>query len=255
MKEFLLYKLYMGMLVVIEYIISIIIFIFLLFGVFVMSTNTYTLIVFFCIIGAFYTLFLLNASKIKGKIGEYITQKVIESYCEKRGYRYLYDIMIENEKVKTSQIDHLIITKKGIAVIETKFHSGTIYGSEYNKNWTYIVRDDKNKKHKNSYHNPLMQNYGHIEALKKVIDEDIQFYNIVLYIDNVNLKKCEVSNRFSKVGYTYDLNSIIEQFDLISDKEISKLKSYEIYNKLYYLNIVDKEERKEHILRIRQNKA
>lgn len=251
MKEFYIYKMYMFLFEILRITIMLIfgIITFLLLpSIFSSTINTIIFFIVFIMIIMF-SFYYIHI--IKGKIGEYITQKVIESYCNKRGYSYLYDIMVKNEIVETSQIDHLIITKKGIAVIETKYHKGTIYGSEYAKEWTYITRDDNNKKHKNRYSNPIKQNYGHIQALKKILDKEVEFYNVVLYIDNVNLKKCKISNKFTRVGYTYNLNEIIEELDTLSETTISKIEAYEIYNKFKYLNIIDKKERKEHVKRIR----
>lgn len=257
MKEFYIYKMYMFLFEVLR--ISIILISVILSIVLLPSTlsSTVNTIIFFTVIITIAIFVSYYMSIIKGKIGEFITQKVIESYCNKRGYSYLYDIMVKNEVVETSQIDHLIITKKGIAVIETKYHKGTIYGSEYAKEWTYITRDDNNKKHKNRYSNPIKQNYGHIAALKKILDKEVEFYNVVLYIDNVNLKTVKTSNNFTRVGYTYNLNEIIEELDTLSTTTISKIEAYEIYNKFKYLNIVDKKEKKEHVKRIRKkyNKA
>lgn len=253
MKEFFIYKLYMFLFEIVRCVIIIVLAVGVISMLPVILTNIITVIAAFVITilaGVFAQSYM---SEIKGKVGEYITQKVIESYCNKRGYSYLYDVIIKNDLLETSQIDHLIMTRKGIAVIETKFHAGTIYGSEYDKNWTYIVRGSDNRKHKNYYHNPIKQNYGHIEALKKIVDKDVEYYNIVLFIDTVNLKKCETKNKFTKVGYTYDLNEILENFDSLSEKKISSIEAYEIYNKIKESNITDKILREEHIDRIKEN--
>lgn len=257
MKEFILYKFYMGLLTIVQYLLLLILFIIFLIMLPTMLINSVTMLISLAVIVIGLAFGLIYLTKIKGKIGEYITQKVIESYCNKRGYAYLYDVMVKNDNqdVTTSQIDHLIITRRGIAVIETKFHSGTIYGSEYDKDWTYITRDNDNRKHKHSYHNPLRQNYGHIEALKKIVDRDVEYYNMVLFIDTVNFAKCEAKNKFSKVGYTYDLNNILENFDSLSEKKISSTESFEIYNKIKGVNITDKESRVQHIEEINKIKT
>ena len=255
MKEFLVYKIYMFLFELLRVLIIIILGIFIIVSLPTILASTTNVIIAFSIFVIAGIVSQLYMSKIKGKVGEYITQKVIESYCNKRGYSYLYDVMInnENEKVVTSQIDHIIITRRGIAVIETKFHTGTISGSDYDKNLKYFTRDSDNKKHSNYYHNPIMQNYGHVEALKKVVDKEVEYYNIVLYIDTVNLDKFKTTNKFIKVGYTYDLNDILEKFDLLSEKKISSMEACEIYNKIKEANIQDKESRKDHIRRIKEN--
>jgi|GEM_PF-3100459 len=255
MKEFLVYKIYMFLFEVAICLIIIVLAIFAFSMLPVILSSTANVIIAMAIFVAAGIYSQLYMNRIKGKIGEYITQKVIESYCNKRGYSYLYDVMIKNDMIETSQIDHLIITRRGIAVIETKFHTGKIYGSEFAKDWTYITRGEDNKKHKHFYHNPVMQNYGHVEALKEIVDRDVEYYNMVLFIDTVNLDKCKIENKFTKVGYTYHLNDILEKFDSLSEKRISSVEACEMYNKIKEANIQDRESRKEHINRIRESHA
>ncbi|WP_456273194.1 nuclease-related domain-containing protein [Bacillus sp. AK031] len=82
--------------------------------------------------------------------------------------------MIKNSHSRSgySQIDHAIIIPYGIIVIETKNYQGTIYGGKDRKNWLI------NGKFKML--NPLKQNYGHIQALKKLVKPEYQDSSIPL---------------------------------------------------------------------------
>ncbi len=99
-------------------------------------------------------------------------------------FMYLNDLLIENPKSKTgySQIDHVVITPYGIFVIETKNYQGTIYGGKDRKAWLI------NRKFKMM--NPLMQNFGHINALKNVIEKkyDPHFISIVSFTKRCTFK-------------------------------------------------------------------
>lgn len=203
----------------------------------------------------FYIL-LKNIDVLKGSIGEAITRLIIQNYCNDSHYINMNDIVLKNTMLGYSQIDHIIITTKGIGVIETKYHVDyDIYGSEYDKTWTYVKIDKNNNCYKNQRNNPMKQNYGHIQAIKELIkDESIQYYNIVSFIDTVTIKKCDIVNKNSKCIYTYDLPKTIEEL-VISDKseKLGIAKMSKIICKLQEANITDKNIRREHIQNIKDN--
>ncbi|KGX91247.1 nuclease-related domain-containing protein [Pontibacillus marinus] len=98
----------------------------------------------------------------KGELGEYKIDIQLDQLPDE--YRYLSDLLIENPQSKSgySQVDHVILTPYGIIVIETKNYQGTIYGGKKRKTWSV------NGKFKMM--NPFIQNYGHIEAIKHIIE-------------------------------------------------------------------------------------
>jgi hypothetical protein len=103
----------------------------------------------------------IKAERI-GELGEYKIDIQLDQLPKE--YKYLSDLLIKNPKAKSgySQIDHVVITPYGIFVIETKNYQGTIYGGKDRKTWSI------NGKYKMM--NPFFQNYGHIEAIKSLID-------------------------------------------------------------------------------------
>ena len=48
-------------------------------------------------------------------------------------------------KNKTHQIDHVIVSSKGIFSVETKNYSGRIYGEDNQKEWTQVLNYGKVK--------------------------------------------------------------------------------------------------------------
>lgn len=118
----------------------------------------------------------------KGELGEYKINIQLDQLP--KDYRYLSDLFVENPKAKSgySQIDHLVITPYGIMVIETKNYQGTIYGAKNQKNWLI------NGKFKMG--NPFVQNYGHIQALKSLIDKKYHslFISIVSFTKRCTFK-------------------------------------------------------------------
>ena len=139
----------------------------------------------------------------------------------------------------THQIDHLVISKYGIFVIEMKNYSGLIIGDEYKSNWTQYLG-----KKKSDFKNPIHQNYGHTKALEKILNMDNKiFIPIVCFSDQAKLK----TNTKSVVIQLEKLIKTIKKFYLIQlDMDIK-----EIANQIQSLNITNKHERKKHIKNIK----
>ena len=71
--------------------------------------------------------------QIIGKAGEHWVKKELNK-LDKNKYHILNDVMIE-ENNTTHQIDHIVVSKYGIFVIETKQYNNYIKGNIYSKNW------------------------------------------------------------------------------------------------------------------------
>ena len=56
-------------------------------------------------------------------------------------YHVFNDVYL-NSNGRSSQIDHVVISKFGIFVIETKNYSGAIYGSENMEHWTQYLQGE-----------------------------------------------------------------------------------------------------------------
>src|SRR5262245_49165760 len=72
-----------------------------------------------------------------------------------KDYRHFKRILVPTSR-GTSEIDHLIVSRFGLFVIELKDHSGWIFGDENDAYWTAVYF-----RKKFSFQNPLRQNYGH----------------------------------------------------------------------------------------------
>jgi hypothetical protein len=65
----------------------------------------------------------------------------------------------------TTQIDHVLVSTRGVFVIETKNYSGWIFGNEKSAKWTQVIY-----KKKSSFQNPLRQNYKHQKVVQNILD-------------------------------------------------------------------------------------
>lgn len=65
----------------------------------------------------------------------------------------------------TTQIDHILVSRFGVFVIETKHYKGWIFANAKHANWTQVLFRKKFQ-----LQNPLLQNYRHVRAVQSLLD-------------------------------------------------------------------------------------
>jgi hypothetical protein len=65
----------------------------------------------------------------------------------------------------TTQIDHVLVSRFGIFVIETKDYKGWIFAGPRDRYWTQVLYRAKFK-----FQNPLHQNHRHVRAIQELLD-------------------------------------------------------------------------------------
>lgn len=150
---------------------------------------------------------------------------------------------------KTTEIDLLMITRKGIYVFESKNYSGWIFGNENYKTWTQIIYQKRNK-----FLNPIWQNKKHILALDGALKEfdNIRFESYIVFSKRCTLKKVIYDQRKYKVIKRNGvIDNIIESLesndDILSEEQIK-----EIYNYLNKYSHASDNIKNEHIASIRK---
>lgn len=183
----------------------------------------------------------------KGKLGEYLTYKHLCG-AEKNGAKFLFNIYIPKGQEGTTEIDVLMIHKKGLFVFESKNYSGWIFGSENQKNWYQTLPQGKGRSHKESFYNPIMQNRTHIKHLKALVGEDIPTHSVITFSERCILKKVDVKSEDIRVinrDKVYDTVAAIcvkSDVAVLSNEQISG-----IYHKLYPYTQVSEATKEQHI--------
>ena len=177
-----------------------------------------------------------NMTQVVGFAGEYWVQKELNKLPGE--YLFLSDVMLEIDG-KTTQIDHIVFSKYGIFVIETKQRNTYITGNEHDKYW--IVKAGRKKHY---MYNPIHQNYGHKKAIEQILGlNDNQVIDIVCVSGQANLRI--KSNKVVRVERLVDR--------ILFEKE-EKIEDYvSMAHRINAMNIVDKKYRKQHIEDIKEN--
>ena len=92
----------------------------------------------------------------KGTCGEAIISILLRLSLNRRKYHIIDNVTLKTPD-GTTQIDHIVVSRKGVFVIETKNMSGWIFGSEKQVEWTQSFPS----KRKYKFKNPIHQNYKH----------------------------------------------------------------------------------------------
>ncbi len=110
----------------------------------------------------------------KGYYGEYLVFSALFNGTSGAG-KFLMNLEVPKEHGGTTEIDLLFIHETGIYVFEIKHYKGIIYGSEDQQNWVQYFRTVKN----NAFYNPILQNDGHIKALRYNLPDETLYSYVV----------------------------------------------------------------------------
>ena len=183
-----------------------------------------------------------NYKDIKGSIGEKKVNQILENINDSK---LLKDVILKTEN-GTTQIDHILIHKKGIFVIETKNFKGWIFGKEKDKYWVQSIYNKKSK-----FYNPIRQNYGHIKAIESYLPENRRniLRSIIIFSNNCEFKNLQVTTPVIKMRYLSNYINYIEGDVRLTNADIDYF--YMLLNKN---NIMDLEQRKNHVNFVKERK-
>lgn len=135
-------------------------------------------------------------SFVKGWVGETVGAIAQKLLLDPKVYFPLNNITLQTEN-GTTQIDHIIISKFGIFVIEAKNMAGWIFGDPKRPQWTQSLYGKKFQ-----FQNPLHQNYRHTKALQEFLQVDeSNLISFVMFWGDCEFKTAMPENVRS-TGYT-----------------------------------------------------
>lgn len=162
----------------------------------------------------FFPLLKIFMPLIKGKVGESVVNLAAKLRLDPNVYHLLKDVTIPS-KTGTTQIDHVIVSKFGLFVIETKNYKGWIYADAKDAKWTQV-----HFKQKHRFQNPLRQNYAHICALSDLlgIPKD-KTHGVVCFMGDAKFKTEVPEGVFLEGRYVNHIESF--QTELFSKEEVA----------------------------------
>ena len=96
--------------------------------------------------------------------GEILVRQSLINCMPANAWHLLNNVTLKLDK-GTTQIDHVLISRFGVFVIETKHYKGWIFGDGKSKSWTQVLFQRKHQ-----FQNPIHQNYKHVKAVQDSLD-------------------------------------------------------------------------------------
>lgn len=179
--------------------------------------NVFTIVLFaITVVLALILKLIVNSKEFKGKMGESFVKKIMEAHLDENKYYIFNNITIPTVD-GTTQIDHIVFSKYGIFVIETKHMKGWILGGVRSKQWTQQFFKQKIK-----FQNPLNQNYKHIKSLELVLNISSKKMNSIVVFSNPEV---ELKTKIPNVLYLKNMIEYINSFkdEILTLTEIQNL--------------------------------
>ena len=186
-----------------------------------------------------------------GSLGEMMCYKYLRDF-EKQGARFLFNLYLPANDGSTTELDGIMICKKGFVVIESKNYSGWIFGNEHQKTWTQVLPAGRGRSNKEHFYNPILQNSGHIKALGTLIEEDIPLFSVIVFSNRCTLKEIDCDSKKTPVVNRRDIFSAVTGLLETSYAELSQEKINGLYSLLYPYSQTDKETKERHVERIKE---
>lgn len=187
-----------------------------------------------------------------GRYGEYLIYKNLQ-HREGPDGKFLFNAYIPTGEGNTTEIDVMFLCRKGIFVFESKNYSGWIFGKESQQNWTQTLPKGR-KSHKEHFYNPIRQNAGHINNLKRFANETARFYSVIAFSDRCTIKAMEVHSQNVFVLHRREVENPIAAVyeyceDIMTQDELEAL-----YATLYPFTQASEEVKSNHVDNIQQTR-
>jgi hypothetical protein len=104
--------------------------------------------------------------------GEELVSNAVRTYFPPPSF-YLFNHVTLPLRDGTTQVDHILVSRFGVFVIETKHYSGWIFANPKQARWTQVIY-----RRKSQFQNPIFQNLLHLRAVRDLLEflppEDIK---------------------------------------------------------------------------------
>lgn len=150
--------------------------------------------------------------------GEWAEQRLVSELLEEgiNPKAIFHSLYIQKQSGEYTRIDVAVATKAGIIVFEVKNFNGWIFGNEHHQYWTQLLAYGKEK---HRFYNPVMQNSGHIQAIRHCLQQnpDIPIYSVIVFFGNCEFRNvtCNAPNTY--IVYSRSVGQVVAEILKQSD--------------------------------------
>ncbi|QSX29818.1 NERD domain-containing protein [Shewanella cyperi] len=118
----------------------------------------------------------------KGVFGEFLVNRQL-SQLPDSNYTLVKDVTLPTED-GTTQVDHILVSRFGVFVIETKNMKGWIFGSVNQRQWIQKIY-----RYSSRFQNPLHQNYKHVKTLESLLGIGVEkLHSVIVFTGDSTFK-------------------------------------------------------------------
>ena len=116
--------------------------------------------------------------------GELLVSEAVQANFRPPDYHLMNHVTLQL-KDGTTQIDHILVSRFGVFVIEAKHYSGWIFANGKQRNWTQVLFRKKSR-----FQNPIFQNMRHVRAVENLLDflPSPAFKSVVVFTGEAEFK-------------------------------------------------------------------
>lgn len=96
--------------------------------------------------------------------GEARVSRVLRSHFGPPDYHLMNHVTLHMDD-GTTEIDHILVSRFGVFVIETKHYTGWLFANETGRSWTQVLFWARFR-----FQNPILQNKRHVRAVQGLLD-------------------------------------------------------------------------------------
>jgi len=126
------------------------------------------------------------------------------------GHDRIDDLVIPNGDEGEIQIDHLLLTSRGLLIVDIKDAVGTVFGSDKMQEWAVISNERRY-----TFSNPQAALYDRIAAVRHIVRQ-VPVAGRILFLDGADFTK-------GVPGMVCDLDQLLDEFGE-ADKAAAKIK-------------------------------
>ncbi len=178
----------------------------------------------------------------KGYYGEYLTYRRLKKYA-RYGF-VLADIYIPKSDSRYTEVDIVLLSRKGVIVVEVKNRSGFIIGDEINQSFVQMTES----KVRHEIYNPIWQNRGHVAAVQDLLNiKNPRLYNsLIVFGPETNNISVELASDNLDVILIKDLKKYIKRFNRLDDA-LTEQQVQAAYETLYKYCVASKSTRSKQV--------
>lgn len=138
-----------------------------------------------------------------------------------------HDLYIRKPNGEYTQVDVAVATKAGLIVFEVKHYSGWIFGHGKQRYWTQILAYGKEK---HRFYNPIMQNEGHIRAIRQCLPQNpgIPIYSVIVFFGRCEFKQISCYSDNTVVIYPHSIRQVV--LDILAKSDAKFGNKHEVMN-------------------------